>query len=142
MLPHPHPPLLIPTPDPLTPARHITHQHFQPGDRVLVLRGMAQGDLWGDAMGIVAPSWHLPTQEDGWRVRNPHGGPQTYLTAHPRYLIHLRRRCPDCLIHLRAMKEYLLPRFADRTDLIDCGWYTTTGLNQLVHTDDAQAPTA
>lgn len=39
-----------PTPDPLTPDRDITHQHFQAGDTVVVLKGVASGELWGDAM--------------------------------------------------------------------------------------------
>lgn len=64
------------------------------------------------------------------------GGAQSYVTGHPRYLVHLSRRCPDCLIYLRAMEDALLPRYADRNELIDCGWYTTTALNHLVHIAD------
>ncbi|MFG2707383.1 hypothetical protein [Streptomyces sp. NPDC048386] len=131
-------PAFVPTPDPLTPARDITHQHFQAGDQVVVLKGVAGGELWGDAMRIVVPSWHTPTDEDGWRLRDATGGAQTYITAHPRYLVHLSRRCPDCLIYLRAMEDYLLPKYASRDQLIDCGWYTTTALNQLVHVADSQ----
>ncbi|MEU2131766.1 hypothetical protein [Streptomyces sp. NPDC018352] len=126
-----------PTPDPLTPARDITHRHFQTGDQVIVLKGAADGELWGDSMRIVAPSWHTPTDEDGWRLRDATGGAQTYITAHPRYLVHLSRRCADCLIYLRAMEDHLLPRYVGRADLVDCGWYTTTALNQLVHIADA-----
>ncbi|MDX3402376.1 hypothetical protein B0E38_03820 [Streptomyces sp. 111WW2] len=127
-----------PTPDPLTPNRDVTHAHFQAGDTVVVLKGVAGGELWGDAMRVVAPSWHTPTDEDGWRLRDATGGAQTYITAHPRYLVHLSRRCPDCLIHLRAMEDALLSKYTDDNTLIDCGWYTTTALNQLVHIADAR----
>ncbi|MER7986540.1 hypothetical protein ABTY53_13195 [Streptomyces noursei] len=133
-------PAFAPTPDPLTPARDITHRHFQAGDQIIVLKGVAGDELWGDAMRVIAPSRHTPTDEDGWRLRNPTGGAQTYLTGHPRYLVHLSRRCPDCLIHLRAMQDLLLPKFAGHDDaVIDCGWYTTTSLGQLVHVNDARA---
>ncbi|GEC08438.1 hypothetical protein SSP24_60930 [Streptomyces spinoverrucosus] len=135
----PNTPALKPTPDPLTPDRDITHQHFQPGDQVVVLKGVAGGDLWGDAMHVVAPSWHTPTDEDGWRLRDPDGGQQTYITAHPRYLVHLSRRCPDCIIYMRALSDYLLPKFPATEEVTDCGWYTTTGLNQLVHSSDARS---
>lgn len=134
----PPPPVLVLTPDPLTPTRDITHAHFQAGETVVVLKGVADGELWGDAVRIVAPSWHTPTDEDGWRLRDPTGGAQTYTTAHPRYLVHLSRRCPDCLIHLRDMEDTFLPRFAGREKVIDCGWYTTTALGQLVHLADAR----
>lgn len=136
MIPPPPNPRLDPIPDPLTPLRDITHQHFQPGDQVIVVKGMADGELWGDAVRVIAASWHTPTDENGWRLRNPTGGRQSYLTAHPRYLIHLRRRCPDCLIHLRALEDYLLPRYASWPGLIDCAWYTATDLGQLVHIND------
>ncbi|MCZ0997557.1 hypothetical protein O1M63_04455 [Streptomyces mirabilis] len=132
-------PAFAPTPDPLTPARDITHAHFQAGDQVVVLRGVAGKELWGDAMRVVAPSWHTPTDEDGWRLRDATGGAQTYITAHPRYLVHLSHRCPDCLIHLRAMEDHLLPRHSGVDALIDCGWYTTTALGQLVHIADARS---
>ncbi|MBT2363912.1 MULTISPECIES: hypothetical protein [Streptomyces] len=132
-------PVFAPTPDPLTPDRDITHQHFQAGDTVVVLKGVAGGELWGDAMRVVAPSWHTPTDVDGWRLRDATGGAQSYITAHPRYLVHLSRRCPDCLIHLRAMEDALLPKYTDDNALIDCGWYTTTALNQLVHIADARS---
>ena len=132
-------PVFAPTPDPLTPDRDITHQHFQAGDTVVVLKGVAGGELWGDAMRVVAPSWHTPTDVDGWRLRDATGGAQSYITAHPRYLVHLSRRCPDCLIHLRAMEDALLPKYTDDYALIDCGWYTTTALNQLVHIADARS---
>ncbi|MBC9723732.1 hypothetical protein [Streptomyces sp. TRM68367] len=142
MLPPPWTPPSAPavalTPDPLTPNRDITHQHFQAGDMVVVLKGVAGGELWGDAMRVVVPSWHAPTDEDGWRLRDATGGAQSYVTGHPRYLVHLSRRCPDCLIYLRAMEDALLPRYAGRNELIDCGWYTTTALNQLVHIADVR----
>ncbi|MFD3910065.1 hypothetical protein [Streptomyces sp. NPDC058603] len=132
-------PAFAPTPDPLTPARDVTHQHFQAGEHVAVLKGVAGGELWGDAMRIVAPSWHTPTDEDGWRLRDATGGAQTYVTAHARYLVHLSRRCPDCLIFLRAMEDHLLPKYSGHDALIDCGWYTTTALGQLVHIADARS---
>ncbi|MET8721431.1 hypothetical protein [Streptomyces misionensis] len=132
-------PVFASTPDPLTPVRDITHEHFQAGHQVVVVKGVVGRELWGDAMRVVAPSWHTPTDEDGWRLRDPTGGAQSYVTAHPRYLVHLsRRRCPDCLIYLRAMEDTLLARFAGRDELIDCGWYTTTALGQLVHIADAK----
>ncbi|MET9955454.1 MULTISPECIES: hypothetical protein [Streptomyces] len=132
-------PVVALTPDPLTPDRDVTHAHFQAGDTVVVLKGMAGGELWGDAMRVVAPSWHLPTDEDGWRLRDATGGQQSYVTAHPRYLVHLSRRCPDCLIHLRAMEDALLPKYPGDDALIDCGWYTTTAVGQLVHVADVRA---
>ncbi|KOT61540.1 MULTISPECIES: hypothetical protein [Streptomyces] len=132
-------PAFAPTHDPLTPARDITHQHFQAGDQIVVLKGVTGGELWGDAMRIVAPSWHTPTDEDGWRLRDATGGAQTYVTAHPRYLVHLSRRCPDCLIYLRAMEDHLLAKYPQSDTLVDCGWYTTTALGQLVHIADARS---
>ncbi|AKH83921.1 hypothetical protein AA958_18900 [Streptomyces sp. CNQ-509] len=132
-------PVLAPTPDPLTPDRDITAQHFRAGETVVVLKGVAGGELWGDAMRVVAPSWHTPTEENGWRLRTATGGAQSYITAHPRYLVHLSRRCPDCLIHLRAMEDRFLPKFADSGDIIDCGWYTINALNYLIHIADKQS---
>ncbi|WP_406357261.1 hypothetical protein OHB56_32945 [Streptomyces sp. NBC_01635] len=137
--PPPPPPAFAPTPDPLTPSRDVTHAHFEAGDQIIVLKGIAGGELWGDAMRVVAPSWHTPTDEDGWRLRDATGGAQTYITGHPRYLVHLSRRCPDCLIHLRAMEDHLLPKYAGQDALIDCGWYTTTALGQLVHIADIRS---
>ncbi|MEU5833023.1 hypothetical protein ABZ820_04935 [Streptomyces diacarni] len=131
-------PAFAPTPDPLTPARDITPGHFQAGDQIVVLKGVAGRELWGDAMRVVAPSWHTPTDEDGWRLRNANGGAQTYITGHPRYLVHRSRRCPDCLLYLRAMEDHLLPKYAGDDTLIDCGWYATTALGQLVHVADAR----
>ncbi|MFI8307715.1 hypothetical protein ACIF80_30720 [Streptomyces sp. NPDC085927] len=132
-------PLPAPTPDPFTPARDITHAHFRAGDHVVVLKGAFSGELWGDSMHIVAPSWHTPTDENGWRLRDSTGGQQSYITAHPQYLVHLSRRCPDCLLHLRAVEDYLLPRFTRDREIVDCGWYTTTVLGQLVHVNDARS---
>ncbi|MQS09662.1 hypothetical protein, partial [Streptomyces alkaliphilus] len=133
-------PAFAPTPDPLTPARDITHSHFETGDRVVVIKGVAGAELWGDAMRIVAPTWHTPTDEDGWRLRDATGGARTYITGHPRYLVHLSRHCPDCLLHLGAMEKRFLPKYAGHNALIDCGWYTTTALGQLVHIADARGP--
>lgn len=122
--------------DNLTPERDITHQHFRPGDQVVVLKGAAGSELWGDTYKVVTPSWHTPTDEDGWRLYDPRGGERTYITAHPRYLVHLSRRCPDCLIYQRALATYLLPRLAETDEVVDCGWYSLTALNQLVHIAD------
>ncbi|CAM5570582.1 hypothetical protein [Streptomyces aurantiogriseus] len=132
------PTVVAPTPDPLTPERDITHRHFRPGEQVVVLKGVVGGDLWGDSMRVVTPSWHTPTDEDGWRLRDPDGGRQTYITAHPRYLAHLSRPCPDCMIYVRAMGDYLLPKYPASDHVVDCGWYTTTALGQLVHVNDAR----
>ncbi|MDT0382554.1 hypothetical protein RM572_27735 [Streptomyces sp. DSM 42041] len=139
--PHLPPSTLVhaPTSDPLTPKRDITHAHFRAGDQVVVVKGVAGSALWGDVMRVVAPSWHTPTDEDGWRLRDPDGGAQTFLTAHPRYLAHLAPGCPDCLIHLRAMEDHLLPKHASRDALVDCGWYTITAFGQLVHIADTRA---
>ncbi|MGW1224871.1 hypothetical protein [Streptomyces sp. NPDC002530] len=123
-------------PEPFTATWDITHAHFQAGDTVIVLKGVAGGELWGDVMRVVAPSWHTSTDENGWRLRDATGGTQSYVTAHPRYLVHLSRRCPDCVIHVRAMEKALLARFVGRDELVDCGWYTTTVLGQLVHVAD------
>ncbi len=125
--------------DVLTPVRDITHGHFQPGDQVVILKGIAGGEVWGDAYGVVVPSWHTPTDEDGWRLRDPNGGDRTYLTGHPRYMVHLSRRCPDCLTYLRGMEEYLTQQFPDNESWIDCDWYSLTHLNQIVHLDDARS---
>ncbi|MFH8991369.1 hypothetical protein [Streptomyces sp. NPDC017940] len=137
-MPQPARPPYVPA-DILTPERDMAHGHFRPGDQVVILKGVAGGELWGDAMTVVTPSWHTPTEEDGWRLRDPNGGQQTFVTAHPRYLVHLSRRCPDCLIYLRALEDYLIPKFADAGTVIDCGWYFTTDKNQVVHIADARA---
>ncbi|MFC0844738.1 hypothetical protein ACFH04_13620 [Streptomyces noboritoensis] len=122
-----------------TPDRDITHQHFRPGEHVVVLKGVAGGELWGDAMKVVTPSWHTPTDEDGWRLFDPSGGARSYITAHPRYLVHLSKRCPECLTHQQAMRRYLVPRIDDSDEAVDCRWYSLTALNQLVHIADAAA---
>ncbi|WP_181785420.1 hypothetical protein [Streptomyces phytophilus] len=132
-------PVLVPTPDPLTPHRDITAQHFRAGETVVVLKGVAGGEMWGDAMRVVAPSRHTPTEENGWRLHNATGGAQSYLTSHPRYMLHLSRRCPDCLIHLRAMEDTFLPKFAGSGDIVDCGWYTINALNYLIHIADRRS---
>ncbi len=132
-------PVVALTPDPLTPNRDITHQHFQAGDTVVVLKGVAGGELWGDAMRVVAPSWHLADRRGRLALARCDRRAAVHITAHPRYLVHLSRRCPDCLIHLRAMEDALLPKYPDDNALIDCGWYTTTAVGQLVHVDDARA---
>jgi hypothetical protein len=36
------------------------------------------------------------------------------------------------------MEDHLLPKYRGHNALIDCGWYTTTALNQLVHIADAR----
>ncbi|MFR9723989.1 hypothetical protein ACL02R_11580 [Streptomyces sp. MS19] len=122
-------------PDPLTPVRDITHRHFRAGDRIAIIRGTVRGQLWGDCLHVVAPSWHTPTDEDGWRLRDPDGGELSYITAHPRHLVHLDRRCADCLIHLRALAGHLLPRVPG-LQALDAGWYSLTPLHQLVHVGD------
>ncbi|MFF3860077.1 hypothetical protein [Streptomyces sp. NPDC002209] len=130
-------PVYLP-PDPLTPERDITHRHFRPGEHVVILKGAAGGELWGDAMKVVAPSWHTPTNEDGWRLLDPNGGDRSYVTAHPRYLVHLSKRCPECLMHQKALREYLVKRLGDGEEVVDCSWYSLTALNQLVHVADAR----
>jgi hypothetical protein len=129
----PHPPGDI-----VTPQRDITHAHFRPGDQVVILKGTSGSGLWGDTYKVVTPSWHTPTDEDGWRLYDPAGGARTYVTASPRYLVHLSRRCPDCLIYQQALRTYLLPRLAGAGGEVDCGWYSLTPLNQVVHVADAR----
>jgi hypothetical protein len=131
-------PILVPAPDPVTVVRDVTHGHFRPGDEVVILKGVSGDGLWGDPMRVVAPSEHAPTAEAGWRLRDPDGGKQTYVTAHPRYLAHVTGYCPDCLIYLRAMQAHLAPKVPERDVLIDCGWYTTTAGGQIVHRADAE----
>ncbi|MFE0772177.1 hypothetical protein [Streptomyces sp. NPDC058861] len=133
-MPEPRPVYL--PPDPLTPKRDITHQHFRPGEHVVVLKGATEGRLWGDAMKVIAPSWHTPTDENGWRLLNPNGGDRSYITAHPRYMVHLSTRCPECLVHQKTLREYLIPRVGTAEEAVDCHWYSVTALNQLVHVDD------
>ncbi|WP_328486041.1 hypothetical protein [Streptomyces zaomyceticus] len=135
-MPEPTRPAFAPA-DTITGDRDITHAHFAPGDQVVVIKGVADGELWGDAMTVVAPSWHTPTDEDGWRLRNPNGGAQSFITGHPRYLVHLSKRCPDCLIYLRALEDYLLPKVVGDKP-VDLGWYRVTDFGQLVHADDAK----
>lgn len=136
-MPEPTRPAFAPA-DTITPQRDITHAHFAPGDQVVVIKGVADGELWGDAMTVVTPSWHTPTDEDGWRLRDPNGGAQSFITGHPRYLVHLSKRCPDCLIYLRALEDYLLPKVLGDQP-VGLGWYRVTDLGQLVHADDAKA---
>ncbi|MFG2979392.1 hypothetical protein ACGFYY_41205 [Streptomyces sp. NPDC048331] len=124
--------------DAITPERDITHAHFAPGDRIVVIKGVDEGTLWGEAMTVVTPSWHTPTNEDGWRLRNPDGGARSFITGHPRYLVHLSAACPDCLIYQRALQDYLVPKFPG-SEAVDVGWYSITELNQLVHVADGRA---
>ncbi|BAU88008.1 hypothetical protein SLA_7142 [Streptomyces laurentii] len=128
--------------DPLTPQRDITHTHFRPGETVVIFKGVAGGRLWGNAVTVVAPSWHTPTDEAGWRVLDPAGGDRSYVTAHPRYLVHLSTGCPECLVHQKALREYLVPRIGTDEDPVDCRWYSLTALNQLVHVADSRGSTA
>ncbi|MEU8495233.1 hypothetical protein AB0940_01025 [Streptomyces sp. NPDC006656] len=130
-------PVYLP-PDPLTPKRDITHQHFRPGEHIVILKGAAGGELWGEAMKVVVSSWHTPTDEDGWRLLDPNGGDRSYVTAHPRYLVHLSKRCPECLMHQKALREYLVKRLGEAEEAVDCRWYSLNALNQLVHVADAR----
>lgn len=50
----PRPPYATPQ-DALTPNRDITHGHFAPGDRVVIIHGVAGDSLYGDAVTVVAP---------------------------------------------------------------------------------------
>lgn len=123
--------------DTITPERDITHEHFAPGDRIVVIKGVDDGTLWGDAMTVVTPSWHTPTDEDGWRLRDADGGARSFVTGHPRYLVHLSKNCPDCLIYQRALQDYLVPKFTG-SQTVDVGWYSITELGQLVHVADGR----
>lgn len=130
------PPPPRPPADTLTPERDITHQHFTPGDQVAIIKGAFKGELVGEEMTVVASSWHTPTDSDGWRLRNPRGGEHSYITAHPRYMIHTGRYCPDCTGFFRALSDTLLPRMPDTERSVDGGWYYQSALDQLVHTAD------
>ncbi|WP_165983948.1 hypothetical protein [Streptomyces sp. YIM 98790] len=123
--------------DTITPNRVISHGHFAPGDRVVVIKGSARGDLCGTEMTIVAASWHTPTDEDGWRARDPEGGQRSYLTAHPRHLVHVEHYCPECTGYVRKLAEALLPQIP--YDRRDGGWYHIDGRDQLVHNRDPKA---
>jgi len=85
---------------------------------------------------VVAPSWHTPTDSDGWRLRNPRGGEHSYITAHPRYMIHTGRYCPDCTSFFRSLSDTLLPQMPSSQRSVDGSWYYRTALDQLVHTAD------
>ena len=130
------------TADTVTPHRVITHGHFAIGDTVTVLCRVDDGEVSGEVMTIVAPSWHEPTKEDGWRVRNPRGGERTYLTAHPRYLVHVtesRRYCPDCSDYLSQLRRAVLSKLP-ATGVHDAGWYRITEpANHLLHRADEDA---
>ncbi|WP_058042199.1 hypothetical protein [Streptomyces roseifaciens] len=128
-------PLSVHATDTVTPNRQVRHDHFAPGDRVVVIRGSLDGDLHGDDLTVVAPSWHTPTGQDGWRTRNPNGGTHTFTTAHPRYLIHVEQHCPDCVAFFRALAAELLPQLPKR-GCTEGDWYQFTALDQLVHRDD------
>ncbi|MGY4968333.1 hypothetical protein ACWGCC_03760 [Streptomyces nigrescens] len=121
--------------DTVTPQRVMNHEHFAPGDRVVIICGSADGDLAGADLRIVAPSWHTPTGEDGWRLRNPQGGEHTFITGHPRYLIHIEPACPECARHLQRLSKALLPQLPKK-GVATGDWYQLTGLDQLVHTSD------
>lgn len=122
--------------DTTTAHRAVTHGHFAPGEEVWVVRGSTEGQLLGTRMTVVAPSWHTPTDQDGWRLRNPGGGTRTFLTGHPRYLIHAERHCPYCLTYALALAAELLPQLP-ATGTVSGDWYLLSALDQLVHTSDA-----
>lgn len=128
-------PLSVHASDTVTPSRQVRHDHFAPGDRVVVIRGSLDGDLHGDDLTVVAPSWHTPTGQDGWRTRNPQGSTHTFTTAHPRYLIHVEQHCPDCVAFFRALAAELLPQLP-KLGCTEGDWYRFTALDQLVHRDD------
>jgi hypothetical protein len=125
-----------PPADTITPEREITHRHFAPGDQIVIVKGAFHGQLIGEEMTVVASSLHTPTEEAGWRLRNPRGGEHSYITAHPRYMIHTDRYCPDCSRYFRALSAALLPKMPDSDRSIDGGWYYQTALDQLVHSAD------
>ncbi len=102
----------------------------------MIVKGAFKGQLVGEEMTVVASSWHTPTDENGWRLRNPRGGEHSYITAHPRYMIHTSRYCPDCTGYFRALSDHLLPRMPNSEQSLDGGWYYQTTLDQLVHTAD------
>lgn len=98
--------IVIDTP---TYCRTVPAGHFAPGDQVLIVLGSQGSSLIGDRFTIVAPYHHQITDIPGWRLRDDDGGELSFLTASPKYLIHLDRDCPVCARFFRQLKRWLLP---------------------------------
>ncbi|KPI02850.1 hypothetical protein OK074_5000 [Actinobacteria bacterium OK074] len=121
--------------DSVTPKRRVSHDHFVAGEPVVVVRGSLDGELAADVATVVAPSWHVPTGEDGWRIRVQGGGERTFVTAHPRYLIHAGLPCPDCVAYFDALTRELLPQLPAHGST-EGDWYGLTATDQLIHATD------
>ncbi|MFD5320032.1 hypothetical protein [Streptomyces sp. NPDC127098] len=121
--------------DTLTYERSVPHEHFTSGERVLIIYGSFDGGLTGDRFTVVAPSWHEITGADGWRLRDDNGGEHSFITAAPKYLIHIEQNCVDCVTFFKDLQKWLLPVLPSR-GLGETHSYTQTSDGQLVHIAD------
>ena len=121
--------------DTVTLWREVAHGHFAPGDAVLVVRGSLDGSLTGDRFTVVASSWHRATGVNGWRLRDASGGEQSFVTAAPKYLIHIGRPCGECVDFFNALKEWVLPVLPEH-GAGETHSFTLTRDAELVHVAD------
>ncbi|TDC70274.1 hypothetical protein [Streptomyces hainanensis] len=121
--------------DTMTFERSVLHDHFVSGERVLIIFGSLDGGLTGDRFTVVAPSWHTATRADGWRLRDDNGGERSYVTAAPKYLIHIEQDCLDCVTFFKQLKKWLLPVLPGRGPG-ETHSYAQTGDGQIVHIAD------
>ncbi len=124
--------------DTSTYFRSVAHDHFSPGERVLIIRGSQDGHLTGASFTIVAPSWHQVTDTEGWRLRDHCGGETSYVTAAPKYLIHLDRDCTRCVGFFNQLKRWVLPALP-RHGQGETNSYTLTDAAEIVHIADELA---
>ncbi|RMI46749.1 hypothetical protein [Streptomyces triticirhizae] len=125
--------IIVDTP---TFTRRVDHDHFAPGEQVLIILGAKDGALTGDVFDVVAPSWHQATDVDGWRVRDPRGGTVSYFTAAPKYLIHTGVDCSPCVDYLRQLERWVLPHLTGEPGQRDTNSYRIVD-GELVHIADA-----
>lgn len=92
-----------------TYLRDVEHDHFRPGESVLIITGSQNGSLTGIQFTIVASSWHATTGTNGWRLRNKNGGELSFVTAAPKYLIHTDQHCAYCVEFLGQLNRWILP---------------------------------
>lgn len=122
-----------------TYVRRVARDHFAPGERVLIILGSQDGALTGDQFTVVAPSQHRATGSEGWRLRDDNGGEQSYLTAAPKYLIHLDRHCPACVGFFKELQRWVLPALPRRGYALTNS-YAVTDDAEIVHIADEVAP--
>lgn len=92
-----------------TYLRDVEHDHFRPGESVLIITGSQNGSLTGTQFTVVTPSWHASTGRDGWRLRDAHGGDISFVTAAPKYLIHIEQDCTLCVDFFGQLNRWVLP---------------------------------